>query len=276
MRGQDILARTMSIATSRGDKAGLWQYHSRSDAHSKVACWTLLFDALIECDILRSHAEQGKLGFGINFEMVGPISKTLDLVLTRVPPNRLDRSRRTFATLADQFRIVLDAEDQRLLNLMPTIAHDDDQDNSEVVLALEAKACMTEHIKAMPRLHAEILATGYLAKRAMPRCIVVSYTLINTASTFRTPSGAGKTNHHSQPSDTNRVIEMLAQAIPLARDMNNLIGYDVVGTTAMHCANDGSPVVVDESLIWPDRAGAVKYERMIRSLCSEYRARAGH
>lgn len=274
MRGQSILARTMSVATVRGATGQAWQYHSRSDAHSKVACWTLLFDALMECDVLRSHAEQGRLGFGINFEMIGPINKSLDLVLTRVSPNRSQRKRLTFGDLAQKFKIELDDEDCRQLKAMPVIAHDDNQDNSEVVLALEAKACMTEHTKALPRLHAEILATGYLAKRAMPRCIVASYTLVNSAMEFRSPGGAGKVNKHMQPQDANRVIEMLAHAVPLARDLNNLIGYDVVGATAIGCRNDGSPVTIDASLRWPVRSTHVRYERMISSLCSEYRARA--
>lgn len=274
MRGQAILARTMSVATVRAKGQQPWQYHSRSDSHSKVACWTLLFDALIECDVLRKHANEGLLGFGINFEMIGPISKTLDLVFTRVSPNRKVRERRTFADLAKQFAVVLDEEDRRLLDALPPIEHDDDQDNSEVVLALEAKACMTKHIGSLPRLHAEILATGYLAKRAMPRCIAVSYTLVNSARSFHSPSSSGQINKHNQPEDAQRVIDMLANAVPLARDTHNLVGYDVVGATAIECTNDGSPIIVDEVLKWPDRSGHVKYERMIRSLCAEYRARA--
>jgi len=276
MRGQAILARTMNVPTARAKDERPWQYHSRSDAHSKVACWTLLFDTLLECDVLKSHAERGLLGFGINFEMVGPISKTLDLVFTRVSPNRATRKRRTFSDLAEQLGLVLDNEDRRLLAGLPTIEHDDQQDSSEVVLALEAKACMTKHSGSLPRLHAEILATGYLAKRAMPRCIVVSYTLVNSARTFLSPGSSGKPNKHKQPEDAQRVIDMLANAIPLARDTHNLVGYDVVGATAIECANDGSDVVVDESLKWPERSEHVRYKRMISALCSEYRARAGY
>ena len=55
MRGPDILARTMSVATTRGSSDRPWQYHSRSDNHSKVACWTVLFDLMRECDVFRQH-----------------------------------------------------------------------------------------------------------------------------------------------------------------------------------------------------------------------------
>ena len=50
MKGPTILARSMSTATRRGQDAVAWQYHSRSDSHSKVACWAVLFDLLCECD----------------------------------------------------------------------------------------------------------------------------------------------------------------------------------------------------------------------------------
>ena len=272
MRGPDILARSMSVPTRRGKKRAAWQYHSRSDTHSKIACWTLLFDALLECDVLRAHAESGRLGFGINYEMIGPINKTLDLVLTRVPPTRPKRSRLSFSDLVDRYGIVLDAGDRKELVALPPIMQDDDRDAVEVVVALEAKACMTEHLKSLPRLHAEILATGYLAKRSMPRCIVSSYTIVNAAASFKTPSGSSKVNRHRQPEDARRVIDMLAQAVPLARDTHNLLGYDVIGAVAIDCANTGVPVTVHDVI--PARDSHVRYERMIRQLCSEYRARA--
>lgn len=273
MKGPEILAHTMSVPTRRSKKPRAWQYHSRSDAHSKVACWTVLFDLLRECDVMRRDANAGLLSFGINHQLVGPINKTLDLVVTRVSSERSERRRRSFADLVAAYNIVLNSEDKAALDSLPPLMEESAEDISEVVIALEAKACMTEHIKSIPRLHAEILATGYLAKRAVPRCITVSYSLVNTADTFVTPSGEGKTNTHSQPNDARRVIEMLSNAIPLARDFNNLLGYDVLGVTAIHCRNDGSTVSVDHGAAAPKAGDHVRHERMITSICSEYRSR---
>lgn len=272
MRGQGILARTMSQPTKRGASATAWQYHSRSDTHSKVACWTLLFDLLLECDVLRTAAFAGHVGFGINRVMVGPINKTLDLVLSVVPPARDDRRRRTFASLVDVYGIRLSAADEVALRELPMLVEDLDDDVSEVSVALEAKACMTEHLKSIPRLHAEILATGYLAKRAAPRCITVSYTLVNAAPFFVTPSGVGRKNVHSQPGDAARVVDMLATAVPAAGDVRDY-GYDVKGVTVLDCRNDGSEVKVVEQTPAPPKSHHVNYERMVRSLCSEYRSR---
>jgi len=265
----------MSVATRRGSSERAWQYHSRSDNHSKVACWTLLFDMLLECEPFRDAASAGRVGFGINHVMVGPINKTLDLVVTVVPPHRELRRRNSFADLAAVYGIVLTPEEQRLLDELPRLDRDEGDDVSEVAIAVEAKACMTEHIKSLPRLHAEILATGYLAKRAVPRCIAVSYSLVNAAAGFVTPSGDAKLNQHNQPEDARRVVEMLATAVPTASDSRDY-GYDVVGVTVLNCRNDGSTVdVVHDAALAPKRSDRTHYERMIRAICSEYRSRFG-
>jgi hypothetical protein len=141
----------------------------------------LLFDLLLECDAVRDAAVRGRVGFGINHVMVGAINKTLDLVLTIVPPTRVERPRRDFASMATALGVVFDAGDTAALAGLPTLYEDTRTDVSEVAVALEAKACMTDHVSSLPRLHAEILATGYLAKKAAPRCITVSYTLVNAA-----------------------------------------------------------------------------------------------
>lgn len=76
-----------------------------------------------------------------------------------------------------------------------------------------------------------------------------------------------------QPEDTLRVVEMLGTAVPLAREGNNAYGYDVVGVSVVECRNDGSEVVVVADSPAPSTADHHHYERMIRSICSEYRNR---
>lgn len=272
MLGPTILARTMSQATVRGAGARAWQYHSRSDTHSKVACWTVLLDLLAECDVAQTHARQGRLGFRINHVMVGPINKTLDLVVTLVPPGREPGNRATFAEFVGRYGILLNAVETKALSSLPVVFEDRRDDVSEVAIALEAKACMTEHLKSLPRLHAEILATGYLARMAAPRCITVSYSLVNAAASFISPGGKGKVNKHAQPEDARRVVQMLSTAIPLARNSKD-IGYDVIGATVVDCRNDGSAVVLSSSVAAPTTSDHLNYERMIRSLCGEYRSR---
>ena len=272
--GPTILARTMSAPTKKGKSKEAWQYHSRSDVHSKVACWTLLFDLLSHCDAARRVAAAGRMGFGINHVMVGPINKTLDLVITLVPEDRLAAGRATFSDMVMRYHIVLNESEASILNSLPTVIEDRKDDVSEVAVAIEAKACMTEHTKSLPRLHAEILATGYLARLAAPQCITVSYNLVNAAPKFTSPGNQGKVNQHAQPADARQVVDMLSRAIPLARQAKN-IGYDVIGATVIECANDGSPVLVSTGEAAPKNSEHVHYERMMVALCSELRRLLG-
>lgn len=43
-----------------------WQYHPRSDHHSKAVCWAILFDLLQASSLMREHARDGLIAFGIN------------------------------------------------------------------------------------------------------------------------------------------------------------------------------------------------------------------
>lgn len=272
--GPNILARTMSVATRKGSGERAWQYHSRSDTHSKVACWTLLFDLLQHCDVARKFAAEGRMGFGINHVMVGPINKTLDLVVTIVDPGRATGGRAKLSDLVPRYGIVLTEVESQLLSALPAVFEDGRDDVSEVAMAIEAKACMTEHSKSLPRLHAEILATGYLARLAVPKCITASYNLVNAAESFISPSNPGKVNSHTQPADARLVVDMVAKAVPLARQTKEF-GYDAVGITVVHCMNDGTPVTVSTGSAAPRNDELVHYERMMVTLCSEFRSRFG-
>lgn len=175
---------------------------------------------------------------------------------------------------ADYGVVMSDAE-RAVLDALPVIEEDRAEDVSEVAIALEAKACMTEHVKSLPRLHAEILATGYLAKKAKPNCITASYSLVNAAETFRSPGAKRSENVHSQPGDARRVIDMIATAIPRANETQQY-GYDVVGVTSVVCRNDGSPVTLASGGRAAPRVDEhIHYAQMINDLCSAYRRRYG-
>lgn len=69
-----------------GSSGTEWQYHSRSDRHSKVACWGVLSDLLATSALLRDHVSDGKVVFGVNHSMhdfVNDQRKDLDLVIAR-------------------------------------------------------------------------------------------------------------------------------------------------------------------------------------------------
>jgi len=272
MLGPIILANTLTKGTKKGKH--IWQYHSRSDSHSKVACWTVLFDLLRECDIFRKHAAEGKIGFRVNHILAGKLPKALDLVICQAPATRAKGRRKDFAQLVPLYGIQLDAVSEATLAALPMLEEERRDDVSQVLLALESKACMTEHSKSLPRLFAEVLATGYLAKRSTDSPISACYAVVNAADSFVTPSSKEKVNRHQQPHDAKIVVDMIGTAIPTVDEF--AFGYDAVGIVVIKCQNDGTPVTLIEGAPAPRVTDPHNYERMIRALCSKYGSRFGN
>ena len=158
MDGPQIIARTLSQMGNVTDRRGnQWQYFSRSDHHSKTACWAFLFDLLEHCRLLSEHAAQGLIGFGINHQMRDfklNNKKDLDLVVCRPRHGADPRAKnRTFAMLADEYNISLTVQQRQRLSNLPSLAQ---VPVGNVLIALEAKAAMTSHVKACPRLFDEL------------------------------------------------------------------------------------------------------------------------
>ena len=86
MDGPEILVASMCVPRPRGPRKQLWQYHPRSDAHSKLACWGVLFDLLGQSRLLRQHVSQSKVVLGVHFtlrDFSTGRKKVLDLVIAR-------------------------------------------------------------------------------------------------------------------------------------------------------------------------------------------------
>lgn len=118
MFGQRIIARSIEAAHIADQHGNRWQYHSRSDRHSKVACWVVLFDVLQRCALLRQHAEMGKVAFGINHQMIDfrtDKRKDLDLVICEpleLEPDEEPGRWRSFAQLAEEYGVLLEDRSQ--------------------------------------------------------------------------------------------------------------------------------------------------------------------
>ena len=206
----------MSIAQPRGPTKQLWQYHSRSDLHSKVACWGVFFDLLRTSALLRHHAEQGKVIFGVNFEMSDYATgrkKDLDLVIAR-PSSSPGTATKTLGDLAVQWAIELDAEQRGELTSLPPIS-EGDVSGSGVLVALEAKAAMTAHQKARPRLYDELNSSHLTIHGASSQALAVGLVLVNAAETFISPGkqdgGEPDVSHHKQPEAAEGIINKVGR-----------------------------------------------------------------
>jgi hypothetical protein len=271
MHGPDILARTLSVAVPTGSSRALWQYHSRGDRHSKVACWGILFDLLQQCSTLTEHVRSGRVACGINHEMKDfkqGRKKNLDLVLC-VPgaSERAPKRAEGFKAMVERHSIVLNTAERKVLDGLPDIP---EAPVGSVHVALEAKACMTEHIKAMPRLYDELNSSHLTVHGSSEMVIAVGFVMVNIASTFQSPSRP-TVSKHRQPFAAEKVVAKVRE-LPRRSSVADT-GFDAMSIVVVDCQNDGSPVQIRNSPPAPPQGDIFHYDSMIHRLAQLYASR---
>lgn len=288
MHGPDILCRTLSIATTgTGSKpfafGNAWQYHSQSDRHSKLACWGLAFDLMLECPLLRTHVREGKVGLGINHELRdyrNNKKKNLDLVLCRLTTESAKRSKSgatDLASLAERYGIQLNASERRAMASLPTLKI---AGVSTVLVATEAKAAMTAFAKAAPRLKDELTSSHQTIHGDTDSAIAAGLVLLNGASTF-VSSSMNKVNlaeqapvvsRHRQPGDADKIVSALREVQRRSRVGD--AGFDALGVVVVDCRNDGSRIQrINTHPPAPTANDDFDYDRFVHRLAQLYAAR---
>lgn len=284
MFGLEILARSMSVPTKGGTQGkpfqhgNSWQYHPRSDRHSKIACWAIMFDFLRECPLLVDHVRAGKTAIGINHPMrdfARNRSKNLDLVVCR-SGGPSPRKEKMFADLVAPFTIVLSDEERSLLGILPPVPL---ASPSTVYLALEAKACMSAFGKARPRLYDELNSSHLTIHGDTAGAIAAGFAMINIARTFVSPirnpwplaSHEPIVSVHQQPKAAASVIEKLMELPRRARQSEE--GFDAFGIAVVECANDGTPVRIHSGAPAPAPSAIYHYSQMIGRVSHLYATR---
>jgi hypothetical protein len=273
MYGPDILVRTLSTPVAMGPSRSEWQYHPRSDRHSKIACWGILFDLLQHSALLAKQVKDGKVAFGINHEMKDfrlNRKKNLDLVLC-IPRAAADDAPAptvpSFRALAGKYGIALTEAEKKVLLGLPDIPA---APVGAVLVALEAKACMTEHMKARPRLYDELNSSHLTIHGNADKAIAVGFVMVNLAENFVSPTAKQPTKHR-QPDVTEKVIEKMKE-LP-RRSSNQQDGFDALSIVLVDCKNDGSPVSLVKTGPAPEPGDIFNYEMMIQRLADQYETR---
>ncbi len=278
MYGPGILVRTLSVQTRKDRYGNRWQYHSRSDHHSKVACWGIVFDLLRTSGLLRRHIQERRVFFGINHEMrdfVHDRKKNLDLVLCTAPsPSDADTSF-TLASMAKEYGIQLTAGEQSELASLPELRR---APVGSVLMALEAKACMTAHQRALPRLYDELNSSHATVHGATDQAIAAGFAMVNVSERYLSPD-LNKKNRatepewstHNQPRDAQLAIDKIRQ-LP-KRSKTGDVGYDALAIVVVKCSNDGSPVELVNGPPAPPTGDIYRYETMIDRLAHTYATR---
>jgi len=275
MHGPSILVRTLSKVSRRDRYDNAWQYHSRSDHHSKVACWGVIFDLLAANALLRRHVDAGVVCFGINHEMrdfVHDRKKNLDLVLC-TPAS--EPAGLTLAGMAAEYGIELTRAEAELLDSLPVLRR---APVGSVLLALEAKACMTAHQRALPRLYDELNSSHLTVHGASEQAIAVGFTMVNVSERYLSPD-LNKRNRptdpewssHNQPRDAQLAVDKIKQLPRRARAGDT--GYDALAIVVVDFPNDGSEVRLVTSPPAPQPGDIYQYDTMIARLSGIYATR---
>jgi hypothetical protein len=279
MFGPEIIARTISAAQRRHKFGNQWQYLSRGDHHSKVACWAIIFDLMLASQLLCRHISSGAVVFGINHEMrdfVQDRKKDLDLVLGR--PTSVQRKfpkSRTLQEMVKEYAIVLTEEETVALERLPELRR---ADVSSVLMALEAKACMTAHQRALPRLYDELNSSHLTVHGANTEAIAAGFAMVNAAVDYLSPD-LNKANRvvaplwsqHGQPRDAQLAVEKVRQ-LP-RRSSSGQTGYDAFSIVVIDCSNDGRPVSLVTEPPSPPIGDIYNYEFMIDRMAHSYATR---
>ena len=275
MNGPAILVRTLSAASIRDRYHNAWQYHSRSDHHSKIGCWGVIFDLMVSTPLLRRHVEAGAVCFGINHEMrdfVHDRKKNLDLVLCTPGGSTTTE---TLASIAASYKIELTNAEQTAFEGLPRLAR---APVGSVLLALEAKACMTAHQRALPRLYDELNSSHLTVHGAGDQAIAVAFTMVNVADTYLSPDLNKKNrsvdpewSQHKQPRDAQLAIDKIKQ-LPRRSKVGD-VGYDAISIVVIDMANDRTPVKLIDKPPAPPKGDIYNYESMISRLSGIYATR---
>lgn len=273
MRGPEIIARSITQAEIADKYGNLWQYHSRSDRHSKVACWVIAFELIQACPLLREHMADGKVVLGVNHtlrDFQTQRKKDLDLVIAQPAAEVPATPDRTFATLAEDYGVALTSRETSALAALPEAP---EAPVGSVLVALEAKACMTAHVRALPRLHDELDSSHATTHGNSERALAVGFVMVNAGESFissdRNKFDLSKTppnvSHHRQPSDAARVIDKIEEIRRRAGRSN--VGFDAIGVMVVDMRNDGSDVRLLDS-----PAPMFPYRDMVQRTAHEYAA----
>ncbi|WP_244069191.1 hypothetical protein [Bradyrhizobium sp. Ce-3] len=230
---------------------------------------------MISTPLLRRHVEAGTVCFGINHEMrdfVHDRKKNLDLVLcTPGGP----ATNETLESIAEDYGIDLTDGERTAFEGLPRLAR---APVGSVLMALEAKACMTAHQRALPRLYDELNSSHLTVHGASDQAIAVAFTMVNVADTYLSPdlnkknrSDDPEWSRHKQPRDAQLAIDKIKQ-LPRRSKVGD-VGYDAISIVVIKMANDGSDVELMGGPPSPPKGDIYNYENMIARLSGIYATR---
>jgi hypothetical protein len=252
----------------------MFQYHSRSDHHSKLCCWAIAFDLLSTSSLLRKHVAEAKVCIGVNHTMVDfktSRKKDLDLVIARpATEEHIEKNVITLLDIGESIGVELTDTERAEFLALPSVER---RIVGSVLVALEAKAAATEHKKSESRMFDELNSSQATIHGAADQAVAVGLAVVNISDTFLSPGRqAGSTtpvvNTHKQPAATESLIAKLRE-LP-RRSGPGETGFDALGIMVVRLANDGTPVTIHTGAPAPQPGEPDTYAAMVLRAASLY------
>jgi len=230
-----------------------YRYHPRSDAHSIAICVFVAADLLHGSAEIRAAARKENFAFAINseFRFSDGKAKALDLAGGIAAPE----------TISTENDVGIPITKAPL---------------TELRIACEAKAVMTEHVKSEPRVFSELNDSHQIAHRA-PNCIASGIVVVNAAKRFLSPlrnniKGQRKLEwtSHTQLHVTERMVQHL-RGLPRSTE-SSPAGFDAFGVFVASCDNIGKATLVERSPA-PQGGNRDHYDSFIEDIVKLYRVR---
>lgn len=220
-------------------------YHPRSSKHGDAMCEFLLRDLYSNCPAFNLFADDGKIVYQTNHTVNpdSPTRWTIDLV---VGPGRREHQL-----------------------LQQTIARGNP---SEIWLAVDAKAIMTEHGKARRNRQRDLNSMAEILHRMRPSPIAGAYVVINMSAHFRSPLRTEESEHRN-------IGRIVSETIPLFQEIlkdeqSGRPGLDAIGISVVDYSNlPGSECKLVESSPAPAPSNPLYYQAFLSRICRDFTTR---
>ena len=149
---------------------------------------------------------------------------------------------------------------------------------SRLLIACEAKAAMTEHMKSQPRIFDELSSSHEIVHQGDQQTIAAGIVMVNIAPTFASPlrQKSKRSLHfsiHDQPGVAARMIEHL-RGLQIRDDIGQ-VGFDAFCTFVVNCDNKAGCILHTGSPA-PQPGDPDHYDTFMQRITRFYAERFGH
>lgn len=234
----------MALPQSFLDHLNSEGYHPRSNRHSNALAEAIVSDLVANCAAIAADMRRGALVYDLNFDLGGRSNWNVDLVIGQPPPAGENPSNVAVRRRASP---------------------------STVRIAVELKAVMTEHRKAVKNRARDLEAHHTHVHAYDRRAIAAGLLVVNAADRFRSPLRGEPTVHRNVDSLVRHCVDEI-RAVEM-RGPSHEAGIEAKAVLIVDYDNMGGTATYGDAKFAPRVGDPIHYDAFIQRICSEYEVR---